>query len=222
MIFHPWVPRPLNATQVSFLRERMDEYHIARARHSDADNSFERWHAERCAVVAFVTGTAQAFIDTFGWGEAATDGDRDKYVLDVRAKAHVQIADYAPVRLAPRLVERQPLDVVPEWLFLTTEYHSEGRYGMFGPTQAETATPARRALRRLPYPGIMGGPPLSIRDPRQRPLLRILDPWGRRKRRSVPLSANDLYLTDARPLPTVPTGGHTCIVCNGVKTHPIV
>ncbi|KAJ6508191.1 hypothetical protein C8R45DRAFT_921963 [Mycena sanguinolenta] len=47
------------------------------------------WHEERCAAVAFVSVTAQAFIGEFGWGDATTNEDREKYVLGVRVLCYV-------------------------------------------------------------------------------------------------------------------------------------
>ncbi|KAF7373978.1 hypothetical protein MSAN_00610600 [Mycena sanguinolenta] len=100
MIWHPWVPRALNATQISFLRERVDEYQLARTRadrvrQHNPDHSFDHWHTERCAVVVFVAATAQAFIENFGWAEATTDEDREKYVLGIRAQINVWFRRHA-------------------------------------------------------------------------------------------------------------------------------
>jgi hypothetical protein len=45
---------------------------------------------------------------------------------------------------------------------------------------------------------------------------------GKRTRRDIPLALGDLYLTDARPGPATPDVGHKCILCEGVKSHPVV
>ncbi|KAJ7900557.1 hypothetical protein B0H14DRAFT_3752784 [Mycena olivaceomarginata] len=38
----------------------------------------------------------------------------------------------------------------------------------------------------------------------------------------APLCANDLYLDDAHPGTQAPLAGHKCIICGGVKSHPVV
>jgi hypothetical protein len=44
---------------------------------------------------------------------------------------------------------------------------------------------------------------------------------GKRKRRDNPLTANNLYLDDARPRADAPLAGHKCVICECVKSHPV-
>ncbi|KAJ7318568.1 hypothetical protein DFH08DRAFT_1036369 [Mycena albidolilacea] len=44
---------------------------------------------------------------------------------------------------------------------------------------------------------------------------------GKRQRRNVPLTANDLYLDDWRPRADVPMAGYRCVICECVKSHPV-
>ncbi|KAJ6556338.1 hypothetical protein B0H19DRAFT_1262410 [Mycena capillaripes] len=55
------------------------------------------------------------------------------------------------------------------------------------------------------------------------PAIRILKKQGRRVAHETPLTKDDLYLDDLRPLMvTYPKILHTCSLCLGLKSHPVV
>ncbi|KAF8209774.1 hypothetical protein K438DRAFT_1810328 [Mycena galopus ATCC 62051] len=77
---------------------------------------------------------------------------------------------------------------------------------------------------------IIGGPPSSIKYEVPPPTTelyegsaktRIQYTHGKRTRRSEPLTPTELYHTSTRPVAEVPTAGHKCVLCAGVKSHPV-
>ncbi|KAF8198796.1 hypothetical protein K438DRAFT_1759449 [Mycena galopus ATCC 62051] len=77
---------------------------------------------------------------------------------------------------------------------------------------------------------IIGGPPSSIKQdvpPTTEPYAGsaktgIQYVHGKCTRRSEPLTASQLYHTSTCPVAEVPTVGHRCVICAGVKSHPIL
>ncbi|KAJ6477126.1 hypothetical protein C8R47DRAFT_1140796 [Mycena vitilis] len=82
-------------------------------------------------------------------------------------------------------------------------------YGKYQEKQRRQADQERRRPQR---------PPPAPR----RPAIRLIAPDGRRRERDTPLTVEDLYLDDARPPDiTYPKLQHICILCLGMKSHPV-
>ncbi|KAF8175655.1 hypothetical protein K438DRAFT_1979550 [Mycena galopus ATCC 62051] len=78
---------------------------------------------------------------------------------------------------------------------------------------------------------IIGGPSSSIKQdvppPTTEPYAgsaksRIRYTHGKRTRRPEPLTPTELYHTSTRPVAEAPTAGHKCMICGGVKSHPVL
>ncbi|KAJ7186239.1 hypothetical protein B0H12DRAFT_1246730 [Mycena haematopus] len=91
----------------------------------------------------------------------------------------------------------------------------------------EVSPPRRRSLfkhRGSPRKkgSINTGPPSRIRaySPPSKSGIRYIH--GKRRKREVPLTADDLYLDDARPSTTqIADAGHRCPICQYIKSHPV-
>jgi hypothetical protein len=125
-------------------------------------------------------------------------------------------------------------------VFVSDSKHNlERKFALFGsPSKAKSArkNPSGRSLLQLSPPTrklvwtttikqhVRKRPPPVVPAPpsESKARTRIRYTNGKRARRNIPLTHGDLYLTDARPGPAAPDVGHKCILCEGVKSHPVV
>ncbi|KAJ7888991.1 hypothetical protein B0H13DRAFT_1888205 [Mycena leptocephala] len=158
--------------------------------------------------IIFFTLVTDRYIQRFDWDNAREIRDRRTYFLVLRG----QLVSPRP---APRLLR--------DWV--------EVEKGMpHSRNEMDESQPPKKAERLRPK-GIHYVPSSKIRQaPARRPeaappskaLTRIRYRTGKRDKRDVPLTEDDLYVGQARPPVRNPLNGHKCRICGGVKSNPVV